>query len=54
MMDGVNEGELTDVAIVTHLVGGLAAGAFGHGLCLSWASRSPNEEDAPPDSCRGP
>jgi len=34
MMDGLKERRLTTVAIVTHFVGGLAAGVFAHGLFL--------------------
>lgn len=34
MMDGIKERELTTVAIVTHFVGGLSAGVFGHLLFL--------------------
>lgn len=32
MMDGIRERDLTDVAIATHLVGGLCAGVAGHAL----------------------
>jgi hypothetical protein len=34
MMDGIKERELTNVAIGTHFVGGLSAGAIGHVLFL--------------------
>jgi hypothetical protein len=34
MMDGIKERDLTNVAIVTHFAGGLAAGIFGHILFL--------------------
>jgi len=34
MMDGIKERDLTNVAIVTHLVGSLSAGVFGHALFL--------------------
>jgi hypothetical protein len=34
MMDGIRERDLTNVAIVTHLIGGLSAGVFGHVLFL--------------------
>jgi len=34
MMDGMKERDLTTVAILTHLIGGLCAGVFGHGLFL--------------------
>ncbi len=34
MMDGIKERDLTNVAIVTHLIGSLSAGVFGHALFL--------------------
>ena len=34
MMDGIKERALTNVAIVTHLIGSLSAGVFGHALFL--------------------
>lgn len=34
MMDGIKERDLTNVAILTHLAGGLSAGIIGHGLFL--------------------
>jgi hypothetical protein len=34
MMDGIKERDLTTVAILTHFVGGLSAGVFGHLLFL--------------------
>lgn len=34
MMDGIKERDLTNVAIVTHLIGSLSAGIFGHALFL--------------------
>jgi len=34
MMDGIKERDLTNVAIVTHLVGAFCAGILGHGLFL--------------------
>ena len=34
MMDGIKERDLTSVAILTHLVGCLCAGIFGHALFL--------------------
>jgi hypothetical protein len=34
MMDGIKERELTNVAVVTHFMGGLCAGVFGNILFL--------------------